>query len=226
MIPPTRICIILTSTIRVNKDKVGLVQIDADERRKLYLSRVKQWLNCTQFKIILVENSGYTFPELQDDANTYKSRFEICSYDESTLDEASYLKNDRSKGCSELFAINYAYEHSNIAKSSDYIIKITSRYFISGLEKFILRTNLEDYVAMTQHNEERCELVGCKPDFFNVVFFVKSLDETGNRHGHVERVYKIRMNNLRNHGNIILTCPEFPIEPTMRGGVHALFINI
>ena len=226
MITSESVCIILTSTICVNRGKLGLVQIDADERRKLYLARIKQWLNCTHFKIVLVENSGYMFPELREDLALHGKRFEICSYDESVNEDAVYLRNDQSKGCSELFAINYAYQTSLLAKNSEYIIKVTCRYFLAGLENFVRITNLKEYAAMTQHNPDRCEMVGCRTDTFEHVFFVKALDETGNRHGHVERVYKFRMNELRNQGGKVLVCPEFPIEPTPRGGVNSMFVFI
>ena len=226
MITPERVCIILTSTICVNRGKIGLVQTDADERRKLYLARIKQWLNCTTFRVVLVENSGYMFPELREDLVTHCGRFEICTYDESVNEEATYLRNDQSKGCSELFAINYAYRNSLLAKNSEYIIKVTCRYFVAGLENFVRATNLEEYAALTQQNPDRCELVGCRLDTFGCVFFVKALDETGNRHGHVERVYKFRMDELRRQGSQVLVCPEFPIEPTPRGGVNSVFTFI
>ena len=57
------ILIILTSTVNINHYKHFLHQRDPVERLNCYLKSIKQWLEKTNLKICLVENSGYTFPE-------------------------------------------------------------------------------------------------------------------------------------------------------------------
>jgi hypothetical protein len=52
-----------------------------------------------------VENSGYTFPELDEEKQLYKQRFEVITLDETI--EPSHLRNDVSKGASEIFSIHY-----------------------------------------------------------------------------------------------------------------------
>ena len=221
------ICILLTSTVSVNRDKVGLYHIDKEERCKLYVERIKQWLDCTNFNIVVVENSGYIYPELSSYVSKYAERFEICSYVESDNNDAQYLKDDRSKGCSELFSINYAYKTCNLLQEAKYIIKVTARYFVPELEMYLTRiNNLYEYDAIRQHNPDRCELVGCRPDMFSHVFYQYSLDKDGNRQGHVEHVYKYRMNTLLNNNKKVLTCNEFSITPTQRGGVNKIFYTI
>jgi hypothetical protein len=81
----------------------------------------------TNFKIIVVENSGYPFDELKE---FLSDKFEIISFDESQLSDANYLIGNISKGSSELFAINYSIKNSKIIDSRDFIIKVTGRYYI------------------------------------------------------------------------------------------------
>ena len=223
MVFPSDVCIILTATIFVNNDKVGLVQRNAEERRELYMKRTIQWLENTTFKIVLVENSGANMDDLRDALETYKDRFEIVSYCEREVEDAKYLENDRSKGCSELFAIQYAYKVSTHAKSSQIICKVTARYFIPDLEHYFSEQSFNKYVAMAQHDSNRCELVGCSNELFNNVFYQYAVDKDGNRQGHVEHVYKFRMTLL---GENVIRFPEFQIEPTIRGGVDSMYSTI
>ena len=104
--------IILTSTINVNLKKCYLFQKDANSRLDTYLKSILQWLYKTNFNIILVENSGYNYNELNNEKEIYKHRFEVITFIEDELEEARYLKNNNSKGASEIFSIQYAFFHS------------------------------------------------------------------------------------------------------------------
>jgi hypothetical protein len=124
------ITILLTSTVYVNYKKWCLYQNDPAVRIQTYLKSVRQWLT-TQFYIVLVENSGYTFPELDEEKKKYKDRFQVITLDETI--EPSYLRNDASKGASEMFSIRYAFENINI--QSSFIIKVTGRFFYTGIRR-------------------------------------------------------------------------------------------
>jgi hypothetical protein len=226
MILPQDICIILTATIHVKEHKVGVFQKDSNDRLEVYLKATKQWLDTTDFRIVLVENSGYEWKELTTYQKKYTDRFQICTFDELYETEAGYLKQDQSKGCSELFSINYAFCKSELAKTSKYVIKVTSRFFIPDLQHFLASIPLEDCHALRQNEGGRCEMVGCRIDRFCDIFYVYALDEHGNRMGHVENVYKFRMEREVKKGNQILVCDLLPIEPTIRGGVNGSYTNI
>jgi hypothetical protein len=98
------ITIILTTTVHVNFKKWCLYQNDPYIRLQTYLKSIRQWLQ-TKFHIVVVENSGYTFPELDEEKQLYKERFEVVTLDETI--EPSHLRNDVSKGASEIFSIHY-----------------------------------------------------------------------------------------------------------------------
>lgn len=215
------VTIILTATVNVNYKKSWLYQTNKNERINTYLKSVLQWLNNTKFHIILVDNSGYKFEELSDQLN---DRFEIITFNESSLDSAKYLENDTSKGASELFAINYAFNHSKRITFSNFIIKVTARFYIPNLENYLKDINLDEYNCLTQHNIDRCEMVGTHIKNFNVIFYQYAVINENHYIPHVEYLYKLRCSSFDN--KTIITCPKFIIEPTQRGGNSELFSDI
>jgi hypothetical protein len=207
------ITIILTSTVHVNYKKWCLYQTHPEVRIQTYLKSVRQWLT-TQFHIILVENSGYTFPELDEEKKKYKDRFQIVTLDETI--EPVHLRNDASKGASEMFSIHYAFTKTLIRSS--FIIKVTARFFIPELEDYLSQHDLSRYESLTQHDRDRCEMVGCRPDHFHRIFNIV-LDDI-DYDGHIEDIWKARTSK----GNLV--CQPFQIEPTLRGGYNEVYTTI
>ena len=215
------ITIILTSTVNVNFNKIYLHQINANNRLDTYLKSVNQWLTKTNFNIILVENSGYEFNELNAEKETYKHRFEVITFNEQSLPEAGYLINNNSKGASEFFSIDYVYRHSKILHLSKFVIKVTARFYIDELENYLMNFNLDDYNCLTQHDRDRCEMVGSHYNNFLDIFNT-SLYVNGFYTGHVEYIWKVRTLRCEN----VLVCKEFTIEETQRGGINEKYTTI
>ena len=225
------ILIILTSTVNVNHFKHFLFQTEPSDRLNTYLKSIKQWLENTNFRICLVENSGYTFPELDNCVNLYKDRFEIITFNENSLPpDLQHLYYNNSKGAGEMYSIIHAYNASKFKSTTDFIIKITARYFIPDFEFFLLSNNiqtrffgvsiLDNYktiIALRQSSDLRCEILGIHKKFFNLLFELNLSDELGNFYPHVETVYKNRLLLLNQEK--ILICPPFNIEPTKMGGI-------
>ena len=207
--------IILTSTVNVNLAKSFIFQKNVDSRLETYKKSILQWLNKTSFNILLVENSGYTFDELNNEKEIYKDRFEVITFKESELQEANYLKIDNSKGSGEVFSIDYAFRHSKIIHSSNFIIKVTCRFFIPELEKYLSNFDLNNYDCLTQNNRNRCEMVGSHRNNFLFIFGITMFS-------HFEIIWKERTSRFKN----ILVCKEFKIEKTQRGGVNEIFETI
>jgi len=157
--------IILTTTVYV-QNKCYVFQTDPTERIKMYLKSINQWLEKTNFKIFLVENSGYPFNEFSE-----SERFKKICFNESTLPEAQYLIGNNSKGASELFSINYT---KPFLPKNCFVIKITGRYFISNFEKY-LKNNLFDHDVISQKSKNRCEIVGCHIKHFDTLFNLNNI---------------------------------------------------
>jgi hypothetical protein len=213
------ITIILTCTVYVNHKKICLVQTNPFERIETYLKSILQWLDKTNFNIIVVENSGYTFPELTNKKIKHRNRFEVITLNEN--DEPSQLRNSTSKGASEIFSIHYAFLKSTIIQKSNFIIKVTGRYFIPDLENYLKRYDLDTYDCLTQNNRDRCEMVGCHYNMFSTIFNIYLFDIKG-YNGHIEDLWKLRTTKCTN----VLVCNTFTIEPTFRGGENEVYTTI
>lgn len=212
-----QVCILLTTTIKINGNVHWLFQRNSIERKETYLKAIKQWLEKTELPICVVENSGDNYEELNEYKEKYKDRFEVVCYNEKTLAESEHLKSSVSKGQCELFALNYAFEKSKLINESEFIIKITGRYFIGGLEEYIKSKNLNEYYCLHQNDKLRCELVGVNRFFFKKIFKRDMLDKYGIFQPHMESF----LNNWRDSiiaDNKILQCPIFSIEKTKNGG--------
>ena len=214
--------IILTSTVKVNLKKHYLFQTDKNDRLQTYLKAVLQWLAKTNFKIILVDNSGYNYDELNAEKELYKDRFEVITFIESELEQSKYLEYNYDKGASEMFSIDYAFHNSNIIKQTNFIIKITARYFIPELQNYLSRYDLNSYDCLTQNNRLRCEMVGSHVKHFSHIFNINLIDKNNNYIEFVERLWKERTSEY----DKILVCNLFQIEETQRGGVNEKFLNI
>ena len=223
-------CIILTSTIYVNPMKKWVNTTDPTERLNSNLKSIKRWLDESNFKIVLIDNSGYTFPELNDYIDKYKERFEIISFIEKDIDNDVFVKAGAhavnnpddylysSKGTSELFAIYYTCPKSTLVAKSKFIIKITGRYFVKELEHFLKGVNVDDYSALRQNNADNCEIVGCHINAFHHVFMpAHFMCSNGLCHHHMENLYKDRL-LMKFPQKRVLVCDTFQIEPTQMGG--------
>ena len=194
--------IILTSTVIVNVQKWCLYQINKQERLDTYLKSIRQWLNKTNFNIVLVDNSGYIYDELNEEKILHKHRFEVISFKENEVEEDTFLRVSRtiSKGDSELFAINYAFHHTRLIQSSHFIIKITARYFIPELEEYLSGYDLNTYDCLTQNNRNRCEMVGCHYRNFYFIFNIYPLNRNFMYDGHIENIWKDRTSVRNTNG--------------------------
>ena len=219
------ISILLTCTVNVDNNIDFLFQKDKIERKKLYIDRIKKWLYNTNFNIIVVENSDEKFSELKEELKIFKDRFEIFSFNTMKEKDAKYLYNNKSKGAFELYSIQYAYKKSKILKKSDFIIKITGRYFIDKMQDFLSKKNIKNYIALRQNDNLKCEIVGTNIKYFNYIFNLNPIykDIDGNirsNNAFVERVYKERIDRLPY--DKVITCPIFNIEPTQQGGLNKI----
>jgi hypothetical protein len=231
-------CIILTSTVYVNPMKKCLHMVDSTERLNLYLKSIKQWLDESNFKIVLVDNSGYTFPELNDYIEKYKERFEIISFIEKDIDNEVFDKAGAlavntpddwlytSKGTSEMFAIYYARDKSRLINNSKFVIKVTCRYFVKELENFLKDVNVDHYSALRQNCADNCEMVGCHMNSFSDLFMPASFKCSYGVHPHhIESLYKDRI-FTKFPEEKVLVCDTFQIEPTPTGGFNSIRTEI
>ena len=218
-----KISIILTSTVDVFNNIDSCVQTDRNDRINTYKKSVLQWLEKTSFHIIIVENSGYDFPELDAEKEKYKDRFEVISFKEAELEEADYLRDKNSKGEHELFEIQYAYKNSKFIQKSSFIIKVTGRFFIPGFEEYLKEVNINKYNILSQHQKERCEMAGSNHAFFYQMFDLRLLTKDGDYDPFLETVFLHRSTYMIEN---VHRAKVFDIEPTQRGGLSEVYHTI
>ena len=214
-----KITILLTTTVNIQSHISWLKQIDSIERKNMYENIISLWLEKTELNIVVVENSGYAFENLQEKYKHFSNRFEIICFDYGSIpkNDKQLLDNYEAKGQHEVYAINYASKKSKIIQNSDYLIKITGRYFIPSFEKMI-KNNLQDlkYQCIRQstiwRKMNRCEIVGCSIKYINNIFEFPSNDDM------LELEYMNRMNKLKN----ILTLPKMKLHQKTKQGVGKL----
>ena len=218
--------IILTSTVNVQNVRCSS-QLNSNDRSCVYLKSIKRWLTETKFTIVLVENSGYIFPELNDEKEIFKDRFEVITFKERNVPQSEYLtklddKGLGSKGNHEIFAINYAIHNSELIQPTSFLIKITARYFINELEDYLSIYNLNNVDCLTQNNRDRCEMVGCHYKHHSYVFNIYTLDDSIGWDTHIENIWKMRTMKYKK----IITCKEFSIDTTIRGSHNEYYNTI
>ena len=207
--------IILTSTVNVYNGIDIICQREPNSRIQTYLSSVLKWLHNTKLNVVLVENSGYNFNELNEEKIKFKDRFEVIVFDETNLDEC--IKDACAKGVHEMFAINYAFFNSKLLGSSNFIIKITARFFIPEFEEYLNNHDLNNWDCLVQNDRNRCEVVGSHVKNFSYVF--EMYTEYDNC---VEMLWKDRTSKYDN----ILVCKIFQIDETQRGGADQPYRDI
>ncbi len=213
----SNITIILTTTVNVHTRMIHTKDVqhcNKEERLHIYLRSIKQWLTKTKFNIIVSDNNNYSYPELSEELEVYKNRFEIIYYDESSLKETKYLLNQPTKGINELYSINYAFHNSKIIQNSIFVIKITGRYFLPHLENYLENIDLNLMDCIRQNNPDFCELVGCHVKHFHKLFNKYLINDNNEIDYHIENIYKSRISWFDN----IISLPPIEIEPPTHSG--------
>jgi hypothetical protein len=198
-----KICLLLTTTINTHDVEFNN-QANPTERLNIYLNKINKWLRYTNLNIVVVENSNYTLSEVQEN----NDRFEKIIFDITNINneiDNRYLNNTKGKGQYESYSINYAYTHSKLLQSADFIIKVTGRFFVPNLEKILLeQLNNKPYKFIRQVKPHKCEIVGCHRDNFAELFKFPL------ENNHAETSYQTIIN--RYNTNEVLTLPILSLD--------------
>ncbi len=137
-----RITVLLTATI----DPKGIAFLKRDDpciRENDYIYSIKEWILKTDCPIVFCENSGYKIDEIKNMMGKYtKKETEVLQFN------GHDFPRELGKGYGELLIIKYALQHSKLIRHSDYIIKVSGRYFINNIEEIVsvLSNNNDIYV--------------------------------------------------------------------------------
>jgi hypothetical protein len=121
-IPNNKWIILLTTAVA----NVTNTIVDTQYRINLYTSKILEWLEKTKYIIVVVESSGYSFPDIAHE-RLYKVSFRF----ETPLKNSSQYEAN-----SILYALNEIKDTSYYNDCS-HILKVTGRYFLDGIEEHL-----------------------------------------------------------------------------------------
>ena len=138
--------------------------IDTDFRKVLYHTQIKRWLNETNYDIVVVESSGYDFPELEHE-RLHKVVFKINEHlPTSSQYEAISISNALDNIRNKDFYINCSH-----------ILKVTGRYFLKDITNHLNNVEQNKYLYLQHHfniNWQNSEYFGIRKELFDL--FIES----------------------------------------------------
>jgi hypothetical protein len=98
-------------------------------RKNLYSKQIHRWINETKYDIVVVESSGYEFPDIQHER----------------LHKINFIIDNKLPSSSQYEAVSILYALDKINDSEFYnncshILKVTGRYFLNDIENVLNKT--------------------------------------------------------------------------------------
>lgn len=124
-----KIILLLTGTINTYNKEFTLLT-SSEKRREDYINAIHYYLKNFNYPIVFVENSK------QDISPDFITEIENKQLEILFFDGNDYPK-EMGKGYGEMCCIEYAINNSSMIKPDSFIFKITGRYKILNLNKFI-----------------------------------------------------------------------------------------
>jgi hypothetical protein len=98
----------------------------SDYRKQLYNYQILQWLKRTNYKIVVVESSGYDFPDIVNE-RLHKVIFKFNS---------GLASSSQYEAQSILYALNDI-KNEAFYNNCTHILKVTGRYFLENIEEHL-----------------------------------------------------------------------------------------
>lgn len=203
----SEIVILLTSCVNPDKmDKTWLQ--DSEIRLGQYLDTIAFFLETTDLKIVIADNTGTDFSNYIG-----SSRVECLQFNGN-----NYCKT-LGKGYGEAKILEYAFANSNFLKSANYIIKITGRTPLLNFNKLLAKATAKPETVFVEipfkkkhHNVFSRAIFA--PKRFYTDFFLKGADRINDSTGYYfESHLYIALNKWLNDGhNCISTRIPFEFQ--------------
>jgi len=135
-----KVSVLLTATI----DCKGVAFVKRSNpmvRENDYVQSVAKWMDSTTYPIVFCENSGYAIGNVEKVMRKCTDRETEC-----LQFEGNDFPGELGKGFGELRIIEHAVQHSNLIMDSDYVVKVSGRYFIRNIEAVMSALSCSDSV--------------------------------------------------------------------------------
>jgi hypothetical protein len=181
----------------------------SDYRKQLYNYQILQWLKRTNYKIVVVESSGYDFPDIIDE-RLHKVSFKFnTGLPSSSQYEAQSILN----------ALNDI-KNTDFYNNCTHILKVTGRYFLDNVEQHLNRQPQDKDLYLQKHRNDsskwqHCEYFGIRKELFPI--FLNSVKDIGLMEN---RLWDFSVNN-KSYCHI-----GYFSNNIRRGGDHLLIKNL
>lgn len=220
-------CLLLTTCVNVQEKYTYMYEkkmSDKNYRHEQYIEVIKKYLATTEYPIYIVESSGYTFPEFQNN-----KRVSIYSFNLNIVNNGY-----KNKTPMEAISILKIYDYYNLSKYKN-IVKITGKYFIPNIDKYLnnMDKNALLYLQSIYRKEnnkftyQSSEIVGFKSELIDMFYVLSgmyddkySLEWKRTRKSFripsIEGYLSIILNNIQN--NKIYRFPKMDLDKNIQRG--------
>jgi len=134
---------------------------DIEYRKQLYYKQILQWLEKTNYIIVVVESSGYNFPNIEHD-RLHKITFK---FSQPMPTSSQYEAN------SILYALDNI-KNCEFYKNCTHILKVTGRYFLPDIEKHLNSKPQDKDLYLQRHRDnnirwQNSEYYGIRKELFH-----------------------------------------------------------
>ena len=177
----------------------------------------------------MAPSSALTASALSSSSTSSAStKFEQVVFDEATdpdlgAAEPWFSTKVRNKGAHELASIRVALARSALIRTAQphtWIVKVTGRFFVPGLETHLLGPAARGFIAVRQADPNSCQLVGCRLGASEGLFRGTTRPETD-----AEITYRQRLRESWAWDKV-LVLPKMPIAQTKGGGHKHPFTHL
>jgi hypothetical protein len=160
--------VILTTCVTPTafKDSNNMELLDSNKRKMEYENAIRKWMNETNLPIFVVENSGYTFNNLIEEFKDTNRLFVYSFNDTTDPTDSSIGEINTLKYCLEKMKETEEY------KNCKYILKVTGKYFLKGIEKALEEAPKDKDLYLQKHRDinrrfQHTEYFGMKKNILN-----------------------------------------------------------
>jgi len=144
---------------------------DSEYRKQLYNYQISQWLKRTTFKIVVVESSGYHFPDIINE-RLHKVTFKF---------DSELASSSQYEARSILYALNDI-KNTDFYNNCTHILKVTGRYFLENIEQHLNSHPQGKDLYLQKHRNDsikwqNSEYYGIKKELFPL--FLESVKDIG-----------------------------------------------
>ena len=130
---------------------------DSEYRKEIYDIQINKWLNKTNYIVVVVESSGYTFPNIHHE-RLHKLSFVAPTHRCSSQYEAHSI----------MYALN-AIKNTDYYNNCTHILKVTGRYFLQNIECILNQVEQHKSLYLQKHfthDWQHTEYYGIQKELF------------------------------------------------------------